>query len=30
MPNVPHLELGTIDNYAKAKIKETILAVTGG
>jgi hypothetical protein len=26
MPNVPHLELGTIDNYAKAKIKETILA----
>jgi pyruvate dehydrogenase (quinone) len=30
MPNVPHLELGTIDNFAKAKIKETILAVTGG
>jgi pyruvate dehydrogenase (quinone) len=28
--NVPHLELETIGNYAKAKIKETILAVTGG
>ena len=30
MPNVPHLELETIGNYAKAKVKETILAVTGG
>jgi pyruvate dehydrogenase (quinone) len=30
LPNVPHLELETIGNYAKAKIKETILAVTGG
>jgi pyruvate dehydrogenase (quinone) len=30
LPNVPHLDLETIDNFAKAKIKETILAVTGG
>jgi pyruvate dehydrogenase (quinone) len=30
LPNVPHLELETMSNYAKAKIKETILAVTGG
>ena len=30
LPNVPHLELETIGNFAKAKIKETILAVTGG
>jgi pyruvate dehydrogenase (quinone) len=29
LPNVPHLELETIGNFAKAKIKETILAVTG-
>ena len=28
--NVPHLEFETMGNYAKAKIKETILAVTGG
>ena len=30
MPNVPHLELETMGNFAKAKIKEAILAVTGG
>ena len=30
LPNTPHLELETIGNFAKAKIKETILAVTGG
>ena len=30
LPNVPHLDLETMDNYAKAKIRETILAFTGG
>ena len=30
LPNLPHLDLETIDNFAKAKIKEMILAVTGG
>jgi thiamine pyrophosphate-dependent acetolactate synthase large subunit-like protein len=30
LPNVPHLELETMGNFAKAKIKEAILAVTGG
>jgi pyruvate dehydrogenase (quinone) len=30
LPNVPHLQLETLGNFAKAKIKETILAVTGG
>jgi pyruvate dehydrogenase (quinone) len=30
LPNVPHLELKTINNFAKAKIKEAIIAVTGG
>jgi pyruvate dehydrogenase (quinone) len=30
MPNVPHLELKTIGNYAEAKVKEAVLAVTGG
>jgi pyruvate dehydrogenase (quinone) len=30
LPNVPHLELETLGNFAEAKIKETILAVTGG
>ena len=30
LPNVPHLELGTMGNFAKAKIKEMVLAVTGG
>jgi thiamine pyrophosphate-dependent acetolactate synthase large subunit-like protein len=29
LPNVPHLELETIKNFAEAKIKETILAFTG-
>jgi pyruvate dehydrogenase (quinone) len=29
MPNFPHLELDKIGNYAKAKIKEAVLAVTG-
>ena len=30
LPNFPHLELDKIGNYAKAKIKEAVLAVTGG
>jgi pyruvate dehydrogenase (quinone) len=30
LPNVPHLELETVGNFAKAKIKEAILAITGG
>ncbi len=30
LPNSPHLELETMGNFAKAKIKEMILAVTGG
>jgi pyruvate dehydrogenase (quinone) len=30
LPNVPHIELETVANVAKAKIKEAILAVTGG
>jgi pyruvate dehydrogenase (quinone) len=30
MPNIPHLDLETMGNFAKAKIKEAILAVTGG
>jgi pyruvate dehydrogenase (quinone) len=30
LPNVPHIELEKIENFAKAKIKEMILAVTGG
>ena len=30
LPNFPHLELEKIGNYAKAKIKEAVLAVTGG
>ena len=29
MPNIPHLELEIVKNYALAKIKEAILAVTG-
>jgi pyruvate dehydrogenase (quinone) len=29
MPNFPHLEFDQIANYATAKIKETLLAVTG-
>jgi pyruvate dehydrogenase (quinone) len=30
LPNVPYIELDKIANVAEAKIKETILAVTGG
>jgi hypothetical protein len=30
MPNMPHVELEQIGNYAVAKIKEAVLAVTGG
>ena len=30
MPNVPHIELGLIGRYAQAKIREAVLAVTGG
>jgi pyruvate dehydrogenase (quinone) len=30
LPNVPHIELEKIANVAKAKVKEAILAVTGG
>lgn len=30
LPNFPHLDLDKIGNYAKAKIKEVVLAVTGG
>jgi len=30
LPNAPHLDLETMGNFAKAKIKETVLAVTGG
>jgi pyruvate dehydrogenase (quinone) len=30
LPNVPHLQLETMTNFAKAKIKETILELTGG
>jgi pyruvate dehydrogenase (quinone) len=30
LPNLPHVELETIENYAKAKLKEEILAFTGG
>ncbi len=29
LPNVPHLELKTVGNFAMAKIKEAILSVTG-
>jgi thiamine pyrophosphate-dependent acetolactate synthase large subunit-like protein len=29
MPNVPHIDLHTVGNYAIAKIKEAVLAVTG-
>ncbi|MBX9709762.1 MAG: hypothetical protein K2X60_01905 [Xanthobacteraceae bacterium] len=29
-PNVPHVELDKIENYAVTKIKEAVLAVTGG
>ena len=30
LPNVPHLDLETMENYAEAKIKEAVLAFTGG
>jgi pyruvate dehydrogenase (quinone) len=30
MPNMPHFELEQVGNYAVAKIKEAVLAVTGG
>jgi pyruvate dehydrogenase (quinone) len=30
MPNMPHLEFEQIGHYAIAKVKEAILAVTGG
>jgi pyruvate dehydrogenase (quinone) len=30
LPNLPHLEPELIANYAKAKLKEEILAFTGG
>ena len=30
MPNLPHIELDQIGHYAFAKIKEAVLAVTGG
>ena len=29
MPNLPHIKLETMGNYAMAKIKEAVLAVTG-
>jgi hypothetical protein len=29
MPNVPHIELEQVGNYAIAKVKEAVLAVTG-
>jgi thiamine pyrophosphate-dependent acetolactate synthase large subunit-like protein len=30
LPNVPHLELGTVGNVALAKVREAVLALTGG
>ena len=30
MPNMPHVELEQVGHYAIAKIKEAVLAVTGG
>jgi pyruvate dehydrogenase (quinone) len=30
LPNLPHIDLEKIANYAEAKIKETVLAATGG
>ena len=30
MPNMPHIELEQVGHYAMAKIKEAVLAVTGG
>jgi hypothetical protein len=28
-PNIPHFDLETIGNFARAKMKEAIIAVTG-
>ena len=30
LPNFPHIDLDKVENYAEAKVKEAILAVTGG
>jgi thiamine pyrophosphate-dependent acetolactate synthase large subunit-like protein len=30
LPNLPHLEIETLENVAVAKVKEAVLAVTGG
>jgi hypothetical protein len=30
LPNLPHLDPELVENYAKAKIKEEILAFAGG
>ena len=30
MPNMPHVDFGQIGHFAIAKIKEAVLAVTGG
>jgi pyruvate dehydrogenase (quinone) len=30
LPNLPHIDLERAENFAKAKVKETILEVTGG
>jgi pyruvate dehydrogenase (quinone) len=30
LPNIPHIDLEKMGNFAKAKVKETLLAVTGG
>jgi thiamine pyrophosphate-dependent acetolactate synthase large subunit-like protein len=30
LPNLPHIDLGQIGRFAQAKIKEAVLAVTGG
>ena len=30
LPNVPHLDLELLGQVARAKIKEAVLAVTGG
>jgi pyruvate dehydrogenase (quinone) len=29
LPNVPHIDLEKIENFAEAKIKEAVLAFTG-
>jgi hypothetical protein len=29
LPNLPHIDLDTVEHYAVAKIKEALLAVTG-